>query len=68
MRLDGSGPRRLLISGYSVRSLFRDQALHVSPETAERLTPAQRWLLHLDDPKLSTGELAYAATGIDTKG
>jgi hypothetical protein len=62
-RTERGGPRRVVISGYSVRSQFRDQALHVGPRTLERLSPAQRWLLHTDDPKLAPGERAYAASG-----
>jgi ectoine hydroxylase-related dioxygenase (phytanoyl-CoA dioxygenase family) len=58
----GGGPRRLLIGPFSVRSMYRDQPLHVGPDTAARLTPAQRWLLHLDDSTLSSAEQAYAVS------
>jgi ectoine hydroxylase-related dioxygenase (phytanoyl-CoA dioxygenase family) len=55
-----NAPRRLLIGPYSVRSMFRDQPLHVPPAVATQLSPAQRWLLDLDDEQLAPGERAYA--------
>jgi ectoine hydroxylase-related dioxygenase (phytanoyl-CoA dioxygenase family) len=66
-RQEGSGPRRLLLAGYLLRSVFREQPLHVAPSTLARLSPAERYLLHLDDPKLSRGERAYAIGGVEAE-
>jgi hypothetical protein len=59
----GGGPRRVLIIQFMPRTHVRDHPVHVPPDAVARYTPAQRWLLHLDDELLSENERAYALTG-----
>jgi ectoine hydroxylase-related dioxygenase (phytanoyl-CoA dioxygenase family) len=59
----GGGPRRVLIIQYMARQHVRDHPVHVPPAALARYTPAQRWLLHLDDPQLSENERTYPRTG-----
>jgi ectoine hydroxylase-related dioxygenase (phytanoyl-CoA dioxygenase family) len=42
----GGGPRRVVISSYTQRSLSRPMEIHHPEKTLRRLSPGQLWLLH----------------------